>query len=119
MDVVYDLVVLTHLLGMAAIVGGYLAVRAAPRVSSWMLWGARMQVLSGVVLVGLAEGVDSLDKNLDMAKITVKLVIALAVVAAAEIWSGRTRRTGAGPTLLPHVVGLGAVLNAAVAVLWH
>ncbi|NUP27327.1 MAG: hypothetical protein HOQ44_11660, partial [Nocardia sp.] len=48
MDFVYNVVVVTHLLGMAAVVGGYAAGR--PAVNEVMVWGARAQLVTGVVL---------------------------------------------------------------------
>ncbi len=85
MSVVYNILVAVHLLGMAAIVGGYLSVLKAPRISEVMVWGARIQLLSGLVIVGLGEAVDSLGKDYDHAKIGVKLLITLIIVAVAEI----------------------------------
>ena len=58
---------------MAAVVGGYAA--GQPRVSELMVWGARLQIVTGVILVGMAESIDSLGKDPDMAKIGVKLNI--------------------------------------------
>lgn len=118
MDLVYDVVVIAHLLGMAALVGGWFAVVKEPRVTSLMLWGARLQIITGLVLVGLAEGVDSLDKDPDHAKIGLKLLIALAVVAFAEISHGRGRRGRAEPGLAS-AAGWLAVVNVVVAAAWN
>ena len=79
MNFLYNLVVLVHLLAMATVVGAYAATFKAPRVSEPMVWGARLVFLSGVVIVGLGESVDSLGKDYNMAKIGTKLIIALAV----------------------------------------
>jgi hypothetical protein len=118
MAVVYDLLVVLHLLGMAALVGGWLATTRGIGASEVMAWGARAQVLTGVVLVGLAEAVDSLDKHLDMTKIGVKLVVALAAAACIEIGRGRSRR-GSSSRQLVTAAGLLGVVNVLVAVLWH
>lgn len=48
-----EIVVVVHLLGMAAIVGGWLAVRHDLRIVPSILWGARIQVLTGLILAGL------------------------------------------------------------------
>lgn len=142
MNLVYELVVVTHLLGMAAVVGGYLSVRSAPRVTDVMLWGARAQIVTGLVLVGLAEGVSSLDRDLDRTKIAVKLVVALAVAGVAEASHARAKRAaataaagtsgsagssrgartaGASADVAPalaHLCGLLAVVNVVVAAAW-
>ena len=119
MSFVYDLVVVLHLLGMAALVGGWAAfARKGLDTTELMSLGARAQVVTGLVLVALAEGVSSLDKDLNHPKIGVKLVVAIAAAACIEIARGRAKR---GAPLNRGLVmasgGLG-VLNVAVAALW-
>ncbi|NLE82114.1 MAG: hypothetical protein GX610_21555 [Rhodococcus sp.] len=115
MDTVYNIFVVAHLLGMAAVVGGYLTVLKAPAITPVILWGARAQFVIGLILVGIGEAV--VDKEYDHAKIAVKLIIALAVVALAEITNGKQKRGEGAPTLV-HVVGGLAILNTLIAVLW-
>ncbi|QNG18039.1 hypothetical protein G4H71_03930 [Rhodococcus triatomae] len=115
MSVLYNVFVVVHMLGLAALVGGYLAVAKAPRITELVVWGARIQFLSGLILVGLGEG--ALDKDYDHAKIAVKLVVSLVVVTLAEITRGKQKRDEGNPTMV-HVVGGLAVLNVLVAVLW-
>jgi hypothetical protein len=120
MQTVYDLLLVTHLLGMAALVGGY-AVAATRRSTSLvpntvMVWGARLQVVTGLLLVGVAEG--ALDGELDNVKIGVKLVVALVVAALVEIAAGRGRRQETGAAGTVHAAGLLGVVNVLVAVLW-
>ncbi|BDZ59118.1 MULTISPECIES: hypothetical protein [Barrientosiimonas] len=117
MKVVYDILVIVHLLGMAALVGGWFAVAASPRVSALMTWGARAQLLSGVVLVGLGESASALDKVLDHNKVGLKLLIAVAVLACAEMGRGRQQRGGRAVGLA-NAAGYLAVLNVIVAVGW-
>ena len=118
MQLVYDLVVVAHLLGLAALVGGWLVLLAGAGSTSVMAWGARAQLVTGLVLVGLAEGVSSLDEDLDHAKIGVKLVIAIAAVALIEIGRARTKRGQDGSGLLRAAGALGA-LNVVIAAAWH
>lgn len=112
MELVYDLLVVLHLLGMAAVVGGWLAVARQPRWLPGIWHGALTQLLTGIALVGLAES-GAVDHEVDRVKITVKLVVALAVAAAVLV--GRNR---GGPAQLVHLAGGLAVLNVLVAVLW-
>ncbi len=121
MDFIYTLLVALHLLGMAALVGGYLTAAVGTRAGSLvpgpvMVWGARLQLLTGLAVVGLGEAV--LDREYDPAKLAVKLVVALAVVALVEIASARDRRGRAVAAGLVHAAGGLAVLNVLVAVLW-
>lgn len=114
MDLVKNLLVLLHLLGMAAIVGGWLVVIREPRILPSIVWGARAQILTGLLLVGVVEAGTEPVNN---AKIGVKLLVALAVVACAEIANARQKRGEANPTLV-NAAGALAVLNAAIAALW-
>ncbi|WP_174187782.1 hypothetical protein [Nocardia barduliensis] len=100
---------------MAAVVGGYAA--GQPRVSEVMVWGARLQLVTGVILVGMAESLDSIGANPNMAKIAVKLVVSVAVAAFAEIGRGRAKRGNPVPWLT-HAAGVLAIVNVFVAVLW-
>jgi hypothetical protein len=116
MTVVYNLVVVTHLLGLAAVIGGYAA--GQPKVSGVMVWGARAQIVTGLVLVGMADSLHSLDKHLVLAKVIVKLVIAVAVAGLAEVGHADNKRGKVAPALT-HAAGLLAIANVFVAVLWH
>ncbi|MEV0246978.1 hypothetical protein AB0H76_10355 [Nocardia sp. NPDC050712] len=115
MDFVYKLVVVTHLLGMAAVVGGYAA--GQPRVNEVMVWGARAQLITGVILVGLAESIDSLGKDPNMTKIGVKLVVSVLVAAFAEMGRADAKR-GKDIPWMTHAAGGLAVANVLVATLW-
>ena len=137
MSVVIGVLVVLHLLGAAAIIGPWLAAPRAGRIRMAMVWGARAQVVTGILLVGLHEMSSDPAEELIRAKIGVKLVIALAVAACAEIANGRQRRAlsaaGAGDAtssggetttaVLPaaglvQATALLAILNVCVAVLW-
>jgi hypothetical protein len=118
MSFVYDLFVALHLLGMAAIVGGYLVVARAPRIVPSIVWGARAQILTGLILVGLAES-GATDTKRANAWVAVKLVVALAVVALAEMTRAKDKRDERFNPNVIHVIGGLAVLNVAVATLWH
>jgi hypothetical protein len=115
MTVVYNIFVAAHLLGMAALVGGYAAALRAPRITELIVWGARAQLITGLVLVGIGEA--SLDKDYDHVKIGVKLVISFVVVALAEVERAREKR-GDGIVNLVHAVGILAIVNVLVAALW-
>jgi len=114
MDFLENILVLAHLLGMAAIVGSAVFV-ARGRVTPALVWGARAQLVTGILLVGLAE---SGDEEVNNAKITVKLVVAIAVAACAEIAAAKERKGQGSRPQLVNAAGALALLNAAIAVLW-
>jgi len=133
MRVVIGVVVVLHLLGAAAIIGPWLAAPRSGRIRMAMVWGARAQVVTGIVLVGLHEMSSDPSDALNRTKIGVKLVVALACAACAEIANGRQRRAlatasteGGGSTAtvtlpatgLVQATALLAILNVCVAVLW-
>ncbi|MFN8077806.1 MAG: hypothetical protein U0Q15_20635 [Kineosporiaceae bacterium] len=117
MEFVYDLLVIVHLIGMAAVVGSWMSVVRSPRVVPGMVHGALTQVVSGLALVGLREsGVVDDEGDLDHAKIGVKLLVALVVAGLA--WVNR-KRADAVPPVVVHAIGGLALLNVVIAVLWH
>ena len=133
MRVVIGVVVVLHLLGAAAIIGPWLAAPRSGRIRMAMVWGARAQVVTGIVLVGLHEMSSDPADALNRTKIGVKLLVALACAACAEIANGRQRRAraaasadGGGGTAtatlpatgLVQATALLAILNVCVAVLW-
>ena len=114
MEFLEQLLVLAHLLGMAAIIGSAVFV-ARGGVTPARVWGARAQVLTGLLLVGLAEAGDDPVNN---AKVGVKLLVAVAVAACAEVAAAKERKGQGSRPQLVGAAGALAVLNTAVAVLW-
>ena len=115
MELVIRLFVVLHLLGMAAILGGWIAARAGSTSFAPLVWGARAQVVTGLLLVGLNE---MNDESLIHAKVAVKLLVAIAVAACAEIAAARARKGEPKPALVDAAAGL-TVRNVLVVVLWH
>ena len=113
MDLLVNVFVVLHLLGMAAIIGSAVFV-ARGAVTPALLWGARAQLLTGILLVGLLQADD---EDVNNSKIGVKLLVAIAVVACAEIAAGKERRGEARPQLV-NAAGALALVNVAIAVLW-
>ena len=119
MSFLYNVFVVIHLLGMAALVGSYFTVLKAPTVTEVMVWGARLQFLSGLIIVGLGEAVLDGDdaKDYNHTKIAVKLVLSLVIVALAEITRARQKKGQPNPNLV-HVVGGLSIVTVFVAALW-
>ena len=119
MEILTNVLVLIHLIGMACIVGGWISLRAR-RVESGaglsvVVWGARFQILTGLALVGIHE---SQKDPLNHTKVGVKLLISLACAAAAEMAAAKARK-GSGDTNLIDYAGVLGILNTAVASLWQ
>jgi len=84
MDFVYKLILILHFIGLASVVGGFLVqMRSSEKgVNPAMLHGALTQLVTGVILVGLAE---MQDEDVDHAKIAVKLVITIVITVLAFV----------------------------------
>ncbi len=113
MAILYGVIVVLHLIGMAGVVGGWMSTVRTPRVVPAMVQGSLVSLVTGLLLVGLAYPVFDGD-GIDNVKITVKLVVALTI--AVLVWVNRRR--DAVPRGLLSLIGGLALLNVAVAVLW-
>lgn len=117
MEFLRYLLLFIHVLGAAAIVGVWFANFRRPGVSPWQFHGAWVQLLTGLLLVGVIEMGDLAEVN--NIKIAVKLVIALVVFVAALIGYRKQKKGEPVSTGLAHAVGGMALVNIAVATLWH
>ena len=115
MDILRDILVLIHILGTAAIVGGWFANFRTPTVTQWQHVGAWVQLVTGLALVGLLEMGDG---EVNHMKIGIKLVILIVILVAAVM--GRRKVAKGEPVSkgLAHAVGGLALINTVIAVLW-
>ena len=112
MEPLEGVLVFAHLLGMAAIVGGYFAgLRNVPkRLSAGIVHGTLLQLLTGLLLVGIAEALG--DEPVNHAQVGIKL--AIVVVLLLITWP--RRRDQEIPAGTYHAVGILAITNVAIAV---
>ena len=113
MDIVFNIVLILHFIGLAGIIGGWLATIKAPHVNKAMLHGAILQVVTGLLLVGLRE-MDDVDVN--HMKIGIKLVIAIAILVVAILGVRKEARAQGTTATLAHVAGALGIVNVAIAV---
>lgn len=116
METVELVFVFVHLLGMAAIVGGYFGgiTPATKRLSAGITHGALLQIVSGAVLLGLAEAANDPTDPVNHAKFGVKIAIVTVIMFLA--WP--RRRATSLPNGIYHAIGLLAITNVAIAVFW-
>lgn len=110
------ILVLLHLIGAAAIVGGWLSNFKTPTVTNWQFYGSIIQLVTGLLLVGIAEMGDG---QVNHAKIAVKLILAIGVFVAALLGWRKARAGQPLSTGLAHGTGGTALIAMAVAVLWR
>ena len=111
---VREIVLIVHFIGLASLLGGFLVqTKSAPRVvNNAMVHGIITQLVTGVLLVGIAE---SDDAPVDHAKVGVKLTV--AVIVAVLVFANRKRdviSTGAWA-----LIGGLTIANIVVAVFWR
>ena len=113
MHLAQQIVVLVHLVGFAALLGGILVQTRAPEpeVNATMLWGGWTELGSGVVLVALALAAGD---DVAWGPVGVKTAVTLFLV----LLLARNRRFLSVPRGLWLLMGLLALLNAALSVLW-
>ncbi|WP_209325427.1 hypothetical protein [Brevibacterium renqingii] len=130
MEILREILLTLHLLGMAIIVGGYFTVIRSPRVMPGMLHGAYLQLVTGLLLMGLAEMGDG---DVNHMKLGIKLVMAILVTVFAFIgnrkqkdFTAGTPSEGAAATAvknpsatMAHLTFAFAVINVLVAVFVH
>lgn len=112
MDATHQFFVIVHSLGALAILVGAIGVWAggARGFLYTLLWSARIQVLTGVVLAVLAF----IDDEASPLKLVVKLLVALVIAGLAESSARREPRR----TLMAAVTAL-TIVNIAIAVAWN
>ncbi|MET7616471.1 hypothetical protein [Streptomyces sp. NPDC005408] len=116
MDVLINVFVALHIIGIASLLGGFLtqmkAMSAgAARFSPAMLHGALTMLITGVVLVGLNQADDQPVNNL---KISIKLAILVVILGVVYVKRDEEK---AEKALFGAVGGL-TVANIFIATLW-
>lgn len=113
MDLLRQLLLIVHIVGFAALLGGLLVQlpEAIRKVNSLMRDGTGTAFVAGLALVGVLEAGDG---DVDQAKVGVKLVVGLVVLALVM---ANVRKDRIGNGLFFAILGL-TLANIFVAVLW-
>ena len=116
MNIVFDIMVFLHIVGAAMIVGIWIGNMKKPTVHPRQFDGAALQLLTGIVMMGL---IPALDRDANYMKLGIKIVIALVVAVLAFIGSRKFKKGEPVSKGLAHSVGGLALLNVAIATLWN
>ncbi|WP_210605015.1 hypothetical protein [Brevibacterium oceani] len=130
MEILREILLTLHLVGMAIIVGGYFTVIRSPKVVPGMLHAAYLQLITGLLLMGLAEVGDG---DVNHMKLGIKLVVAILVTVFAFIGNKKEKAFAASApaeggvatavkspsATLAHLTFAFAVLNVLIAVFIH
>ncbi|MHA6511165.1 hypothetical protein [Tessaracoccus sp. Z1128] len=111
MDILRDLLLLLHFVGFAALFGGaFVQIKGPGRsVNAAMVHGVLTQLVTGLLLVGIAEMGDA-----DVNQVKVGIKLAVVVVIAALVFVNRRKRALSDAQFWG-IFGL-TFVNAAVAV---
>lgn len=118
MEILRNILLVLHFVGMAALLGGVIAQVPALRagtgtINSGIFHGALTQLVTGILLVGVIEMADLAEIN--NAKIGAKLAVVIVITVLAII--NRKKATVANWALLT-IAGL-TLLNICIAVFWR
>ena len=116
MNIVYNIMVFLHVVGAAMIVGIWIGNMKKPTVHPRQFDGAALQLLTGIVMMGL---IPALDMDANYFKLGIKFAIALAVIVLAFIGRRKYKKDEPISKGLAHSVGGLALLNIAIATLWQ
>ncbi|MFJ5695366.1 hypothetical protein ACIP9X_16145 [Arthrobacter sp. NPDC093125] len=116
MNIVYNIMVFLHIVGAAMIVGIWIGNMKKPTVHPRQFDGAALQLLTGIVMMGL---IPALDMDANYFKLGIKFAIALAVIVLAFIGRRKYKKDEPISKGLAHSVGGLALLNIAIATLWQ
>ncbi|MET7134237.1 hypothetical protein MT994_08980 [Cellulosimicrobium sp. MI9406] len=124
MEFLYNVFVALHFIGWAIVLGGYLASLRSPGLYKGVFHGALTALVAGIAMVGIGEASvweTWTNGGPDMAKIGVKLVVALviAVLAFVAKRQGAKSSDGAVAPGLKHAIGGLTLVNILVAVFWN
>lgn len=117
MEILRHVVVYLHIIAFAVLFGSWLVEAVARRVqfTRLMSWGMALAAVTGLALAAPW----GISYDLNYVKLGVKLVVLLAIGAILGIGTARQRKTGSLPTALFWSVGVLALLNAGLAVIWR
>ena len=113
MEILYNVVLVLHLVGWAIVLGGWFATLKDPGVYRGTLHGALTALVTGLVMVGIASASDAVHDP-DNAKVGAKLLIALVVTVLAVL--ARRKGRDVAPWV-KHAIGGLTLVNICIAVL--
>lgn len=118
MDILRGILLILHFVGLASLLGGVLVQIKAlkpgkARIMPAIMHGAWLQLITGIGLVGIIQAADLGEVN--NVKIGVKLIILIVLTVLAFV--NRKKPTVASWIVI--TIGVLALANVVIAVLWH
>ncbi|MFV0319752.1 MAG: Fe-S protein [Microbacterium sp.] len=117
MEILRHIVVYLHIIGFAVLFGSWLVEAVARRVrfTPLMTWGMVIALITGLVLAApWPAGIE-----MNYTKLGVKLILLIVIGALLGIGGARQRKQKTLSPALFWIVGVLALVNAGIAVLWR
>ncbi|WP_372593662.1 hypothetical protein [Actinotalea sp.] len=113
MEIVKNLALVLHFVGLASLLGGFLLQMsgATKRIDPAMFHGALTMLVTGLALVGIDE---ALDDPVNNTKIAVKLIVLVVITVLVVL----NRKKPSIPVGLWAAIGGLTLLNVTLAVFW-
>jgi hypothetical protein len=113
MEILKNLTLVLHFVGLASLLGGFLVQMSATakRIVPAMFHGALTMLVTGLALVGLEQ---ALDDDVNNTKVGVKLVVLLVITVLVLL----NRKKPVVPVGLWAAIGGLTLLNVVLAVFW-
>lgn len=119
MRILFDILLFLHIVGAAMIVGYWIATLRLPTVHPRQRDGAFLQLLTGIAMMGILPLDPAIFGEPNYFKLGIKFAIGLAVAVLAVIGSRKVKKGEPVSTGLAHGVGGLALINIAIATIWH
>lgn len=118
MDILRQVLLVLHFVGLASLLGGVLVQITAfrsrtARVLPAIMHGAWLQLISGVALVGVIEA--GTDDHVNNIKVGVKLAVLIAITVIAFV---NRKKTTPAAWVVP-AIGVLTLANVVIAVFWR
>lgn len=117
MEFLRNLLVVLHIVGIAALLGAFL-LQMAPgpkRVPNGMLHGALTMLVTGIALVGVHQADKAGLGTVDNTKMAVKLLV-LLVITGLVLWGRKKESVATG---VWGAIGALTLVNIVIAVFWN
>lgn len=119
MQILATILVILHFIGLAYLLGSFLVqvkdiARGKGRILRGMIDGSLLQLITGLALTGIYSAGLVPDETVNNAKIAVKLVVLLVIVALVFIY----RKREVAPAWALWSIGGLTTLNVVLAVAW-
>lgn len=119
MQILAIILVILHFIGLSFLLGSFLVqvkdiAKGKGRILRGMIDGSLLQLITGLALTGIYSAGLVPDETVDNAKIAVKLVVLLVIVALVFIY----RKREVAPSWVLWSIGGLTTLNVVLAVAW-